>query len=274
MPRIIGLARVAEEADIIELFVRHHVALLDHLIVMVEPFAHKTQAILARLVSEGLAMSVQAPLSPGFRQGEDTAALARQLLTSGEADFVIPLDADELIAVPHPGYLQAAFKQLDERFGCWRWRNLAPLTLAEDRPMLARMSLARREQASDTPFYKVILSRRFAQGEHWLAEGHHCVFAGPPGAVTQSVICPMVELKGARLLHMPIRSVAQIRAKAGLASQILGADRSHAVSHAANHWQALIELMERGAPDLAVLQRAALNYPDVLATYQPETVNL
>jgi hypothetical protein len=276
MQRVVALARVAEEADIIEPFVRHHAAMLDHIVVQVEPFAARTQAILQRLAQEGLPLTVRPPLSPGFRQGEDTTVLARSLLTDGHADVVIPLDADEFIHVPREGYLRAALAQLAHRFGCWRWRNLAPTSLGEDGDVLARMSLARRDEPLQTPVFKVILPRQFATGSHWLAEGHHCVFDGPAGDYARSTPCPMVELKAVRLLHMPIRSLTQVSEKARLARAVLAArqavlDGPADPSGAANHWLALGQLLDRGALTLPTLQQAALNYPDVLAPTRPAT---
>jgi hypothetical protein len=273
--KVVAIARVGDEPDIIEAFVRHHVAIVDRLIVLHDLTHGETLAQLQDLQRAGLPVEVRPPPSPGFRQGRDTLWVGRECAQEG-ADWILPLDADEFIAVPRPGYLQAALTALAGRIGCWRWRNHAPLRLAaESDKILDNLALTRAE--APPPTFKVALPASIfaAASGAWLAEGHHCVFVGPEDDPERSTLAPMIELKAIRLAHVPIRSPAQLARKAAQAGRALAADRAGLLATAGGHWRSLAPHAEGGwsRVSLATLQALALNYPDVTNLTLPATVH-
>ena len=73
--RLIGIAMVRNEADIIEAFVRHNLTVLDALVVVDHGSLDGTGEILALLQREGLPLRVMRDASPGFFQAERMGAL-------------------------------------------------------------------------------------------------------------------------------------------------------------------------------------------------------
>lgn len=272
--RIVGVARVGNEVDIVEAFVRFNLRFLDALIVVADHPSDGTENVLVRLVADGLPLTVESPHHIGFQQGADTALIARRLFAARQADYVLPLDADEFLLLPRPDYLRAALLALQGRIGCWRWRNYAPTTTDNAVPILSRMTRARADEPH--PIFKVVLPATIATDAFWLAEGHHCVFVGPDGDVSASTIAPMIELKAIRLAHMPIRSIDQARQKVANARRALTSVRPTAESfaNAGRHWQQLAtQLANDDALTHDLLVRIALNYPQLAGPLpMPRTV--
>lgn len=94
---IIGVTCVKNEEDIIEAFVRHNLFYLQKLIVLNHGSTDNTSAILSRLVAEGLPLVVEDDLSLGKFQAEKMTRLMHLAVDAHGADWVLPLDADELI---------------------------------------------------------------------------------------------------------------------------------------------------------------------------------
>src|SRR5947208_11559468 len=99
-------AIVRNEADIIEAFVRHNLALLDHLAVVDHGSFDGTSEILAMLVQEGLPLSLIRDERIGYFQPEMITPLVRDLLRRANADFVFVLDADEFLKTPSRNVLE------------------------------------------------------------------------------------------------------------------------------------------------------------------------
>jgi len=90
---------IKNDGDIVEAFVRHHAMLFDHLVVLDHSSTDNTPAILRALQQEGLPLTVMRDESLSFQQGLRTTELARAAFARLGADFVFPLDADELLKV-------------------------------------------------------------------------------------------------------------------------------------------------------------------------------
>lgn len=97
---IIGVTCVKNEEDIIEPFVRHNLFYLDKLIVLNHGSTDGTARILSRLVDEGLPLLVEHDPSLGKFQGEKMTRLMLRAVNDHAADWVLLLDADELIRCP------------------------------------------------------------------------------------------------------------------------------------------------------------------------------
>ena len=129
------------------------------------------------------------------------------LFEHSDADYVIFLDADELVDVPQRSHLENALSQLkgNRTVGLFNWRNCAPLDWS-GRPL----SLGDRILASLhlSPFTKVAMPRRVFEETGATARptfGNHNIDPGDgKGVLYQNV---------GELLHMPIRSLEQIKRK-------------------------------------------------------------
>lgn len=249
---------VGSEADIIESFVRHHAPLLDEMAIIVHRPVDETAEILRNLEEEGLALSRRRARHAAFRQADETAAAARDLLRGG-ADFVVILDADEFLKVPDAGYLRRALPTLPaDRFGAWRWQGYVPLPGDEEREAnpVRRIRHRRREEGIDC--FKVVLTRAFLREEYFLLEGNHCVMQARAGG--SPIMAPMVEFKALRLAHFPVRSRGQLETKVVLGE--LGKRGSDGDPALGSHWRQLYEEIRDGdGLDAEALRRVAVRYP-------------
>ena len=98
MPKkIIAIAMVKNEADVIESFVRHTLSFADELLVCDHQSTDGTRAILERLRGEGLPLAIRTEYRAAYVQAEVTNALLREAVRERGADLVVPLDADEFL---------------------------------------------------------------------------------------------------------------------------------------------------------------------------------
>jgi hypothetical protein len=257
--RIVGVAMVGNEADIIEAFVRHHAGILDELVLIVHHPVDATAEILGSLKDEGLPLTLRLAGDVAFRQAEETSAVARELLRDG-AHFVVPLDADEFLRLPDPGYLRRALPALPEdRFGAWRWQGYVP-TASDDHGEanpVRRIRYRRREEGIDC--FKVVLTRAFLGEEYSLLQGNHCVMRAIAGA--QAVAAPMVELKAVRLAHFPVRSREQFETKVVI-GELRNRGQAALDPALGSHWRHLYrELRNTGSLGPGALRQAAVRYP-------------
>ncbi|GAC1341243.1 MAG: hypothetical protein NVSMB18_12920 [Acetobacteraceae bacterium] len=93
---VVGVSRLLNEADIVEPFIRHHATLLDLHIVLDNGSVDGTVEILHALHAEGLPIQAYQSVSPVFVEEIHNTGLYRLAVQAG-ADWVVPLDADELL---------------------------------------------------------------------------------------------------------------------------------------------------------------------------------
>lgn len=209
--RLIGVAMVRNEADIVEAFVRHNLRFLDHLVVVDHASSDATAEILRRLRDEGLPLTIGLDTSIEFHQGRVLSAAMRQALERYSCDYGFALDADEFVV---PGSRDALERELaripDGGVGYLRWSLHVPdRAVRADAHPFERMRL-RIEDARVT-MRKVVVPRAFASmPSRWIDSGNHWVFDAPAGGPQRVVEGTPLD---ARLAHLPFRSVAQTAQK-------------------------------------------------------------
>src|SRR5256885_4916637 len=129
--RLIGITCASNEADIIEAFVRHHAALLDHLLILEHNTLDGTREILDRLVEEGLPISVEHSSEPRFWQRVYSNRQLRMALEAHAADWVFPLDCDEFLVVPTRDDLEASLARAGAAHARVKWVTYVP-TASDD----------------------------------------------------------------------------------------------------------------------------------------------
>src|SRR5688572_791747 len=95
--RLIGVAMVRNEADVVEAYVRHNLRFLDQLVVVDHGSSDATAEILRRLRGEGLPLALGLDASIEFHQGRVLSDAMRRALPQHDADYGFALDADEFI---------------------------------------------------------------------------------------------------------------------------------------------------------------------------------
>src|ERR1700709_2012931 len=95
--RLVAVSIVKNEADIIEAFVRHTHAWVDHHLIFDHDSTDGTRQILGVLKSEGLPISLFTDDALGNLQQFRSNYLTRIAVEDHGADWVLPLDADEIL---------------------------------------------------------------------------------------------------------------------------------------------------------------------------------
>jgi exopolysaccharide biosynthesis predicted pyruvyltransferase EpsI/glycosyltransferase involved in cell wall biosynthesis len=96
--RLVAISGVRNERDVIEAFVRHTTALIDHLMIVDNGSTDGTREILAALAGEGLPITVKYSDSIGYSQSGWMTALMHEAVQDPEAEWILPLDADEFLS--------------------------------------------------------------------------------------------------------------------------------------------------------------------------------
>ncbi|HEV2738837.1 MAG TPA: glycosyltransferase family 2 protein [Candidatus Elarobacter sp.] len=205
-----GLARVKNEGDVIEEFVRHNLRFLDALTVIDNASFDGTLSVLESLRAEGLPLTIlHDPILPK-RQSETMTRAARQCAAEADWDFLFLLDADEFLKVAdRDGLEQSLAAVAPHENGLLPWVSYVPTRCDdESEPRILNRITYRRAVESTPAFYKSVISRGFAQGGPFsIAQGNHST-NGADGEATAVV------LHHAALAHFPVRSLVQIQSKA------------------------------------------------------------
>jgi hypothetical protein len=212
--KLVGIAMVRNEADILEAFVRHNLTVLDRLLIVDHASMDGSEQILASLVREGLPLVALRSEDEGFPQPAATNAQARNAFADEGADFVIPLDADEFLKVPSRPALEAALAALPPgHHARLAWQTYVPDFAAEPSP-LAALTTARRVASERHGLTKVIVARSFAAQPQAMVEfGHHAVRAPDAQTLAPHALLPAAT---AAIAHVPIRSASQYAAKTAI----------------------------------------------------------
>lgn len=205
--KIVAVACVRDEIDIIEAFVRHTLAWVDHLAVLDNGSTDGTSAILEALRAEGLPLDVVSDPTPGKYLSLRLTRLMHEIaIGRHQADWVLPLDADEFVCIPDGGPLVRPGKHLDRPLQL-AWRTYVPAE--EDDPAECNPVVRLRYRLAEEgwPFTKVMVPHVLASREDAvITQGSHSV------ALTGKE-CPGERVQHACLAHFPIRSAGQFLAK-------------------------------------------------------------
>src|SRR5258708_37082183 len=89
---------VRDEATLLEPFLRHNIGFFDRMFVVDDGSHDATLEIMALLKQEGLDIQLIGQASSGsYYQGPKMKAALAHVLTDGQRDAIVPLDADEFI---------------------------------------------------------------------------------------------------------------------------------------------------------------------------------
>ncbi len=214
----VAIAMVKNEQDIIEPFLRHHAALMDLVFVLENGSADATRSIVENLMHElGNIVMIDIP-DRAQAQSRYVSQTLRSVQSAVFADAVFFLDADEFIHVQSRAALldQVAALPIGPArplmLGRMPWRTFVPDPTLEEMATpdpLLRLRMRRKREVLRPSSSKVFLrlgggfdaSIMCEQGNHKLRSGLDMRLPDRP--------TPMMPL-----LHLPVRSGAQLRVKA------------------------------------------------------------
>lgn len=257
--RIYASAIVRNEADLIEAFVRHNLSVLDGIVVVDHMSQDGTFEILQAMAGEGLPVFVARETSPVFDKLTLCNRLVRHVLTTSDADWVFPLDADEFLKTPARATLEAALARDNAAPAvAIDWQTYVPTVFADD--TLATLRSARRLRVERHGLAKIAVSRRLARTTDLaIGNGHHYLLRGDPTTPTRVAVAALPP-EVAALAHLPVRSARQFTTKIAV-GWLAGLNAPDRKAGEAFHWREAFDYLRSGRP-LSPLQLKAfaLNY--------------
>lgn len=199
--RLVAVAIVKNEADVIEAFVRHTLAWVDHLFILDHESTDGTREILLALRAEGLPLRLFTDDALGHIQEYRSNYLSRLAVRELSADWIVPLDADEFLCGPDRQTLEADLAASMPGHS----RSLTLLnylyTDADDRAEPNPVLRLRHCEPQRSPTRKVMVSAALALDESVTAiMGSHALVRGGQKLPDQ----PLNE--AFHLAHYPLRS--------------------------------------------------------------------
>jgi hypothetical protein len=199
--RLVAVSIVKNEADIIEPFVRHTLAWADHHLVFDHDSTDGTREILGALRREGLPVTLYTDDALGNLQQARSNHLARLAVEKSGADWVLPLDADEVLIGPgRTGLEKALAASPPGRPASLRLLNYYPTDADRDdeaNPLLRLQHC----QATPSATKKILLPAALVRDPHLAAgKGNHALLRGGeilPDAPLPAEFC---------LAHLALRS--------------------------------------------------------------------
>jgi Glycosyl transferase family 2 len=261
------------EADVVESFVRHNLALLDGLAIVDHGSSDGTSEILDALVAEGLPLDVVRDESAGYLQSETMTRAVRHTFARHGADFVFALDGDEFLKVSRRELLESVLATLPHGLhAAMQWQTYVP-EFDSGAPTTANvLERATRRVAEDRHgLHKVIVARAFADTpEAIIAIGNNVVLpSAGHSTAEQPVKHARISAEVVALAHLPVRSARQ------LTNKIVIGWLSHCVARRSNadlafHWRELYqELADGHTPGVERLRAIAANYGLPMAAWLP-----
>jgi len=207
-----GIAMVRNEADVVEVFVRHNLTVLDRLTIVDHGSSDGTPSILAALLEEGLPLEVIAEASEAFSQSDVVTREVRRILSATPADFVFLLDADEFLKVPSRARLEAALDSIPAgMYAIQAWHTYVP---DFSRPLDPFEVIASARKVMPAGIgHKAIVTRAFLESAMYVADGNHHLRRGRGNLGDFDVEPFRLRPEESRLAHVPVRSAAQFSAK-------------------------------------------------------------
>jgi hypothetical protein len=231
--RLVAASRVLNEDDILEAFVRHHAALVDHHIFLDNGSSDRSLAILRALHAEGLPLTVLQARTAHFCETSLLTGLFRMAAGMG-ADWVLMLDCDEFVDQRRmAGDLRARLAALRPE------QSVLGLPVSAFHPLpsdnAADLLVPRRirwRERERRPEPKIVLRGALAAPNVSVAAGNHA-------AMRDGQLIPMTLADDLELAHFPHRSPWQQAAKSAIGRlKVIAAGLEMAAGNVSNHYNA------------------------------------
>ena len=204
--RLVAITVLRNEIDIVEPFVRHTAALVDHHLIIDHCSHDGTGELVNSLRAEGISLSLYRNNDPAYNQPAATNKLMRMAFEEHDADWVLPIDGDEFIQPPEDGpTLREALTDPPKHRGSliYPFRTYHPHHADDSNEVNAAKRIVNHFEYETGEYHKIIVHRSAAKHDdaHIRPGNHHLNFG-------DNYVEPTL-LEGFELAHFPVRSLGQ-----------------------------------------------------------------
>jgi hypothetical protein len=277
--KLVGIAMVGNEADIIEAFVRENCRYLDHLMVADHNSLDGTREILAELVAEGLPITVERIEAIAYAQTAVTNRLLGTALEKFAPDWIFPLDADEVLDAASRAALEDELAGIPGQHGCIAWITHVPTAFDDSGEQHPLRRIAHRyaypipDPRENPPVWKLVINASLFgpyTDRYAIEKGSHRIVFRDTNEPSGQPVRPLVDV---RLRHFPVRSYDQLATKIGIGvpQKLLSVSK---LDQAGIQWPLMWRAMLEGRCDISLLQSACRQYLDTGRKSAEETVDV
>ena len=237
-----GISVVKNEADIIEVFIRHNLKYLNKLYIVEHNSQDNTPEIINSLKTEGYNIEIYTNQSSRHIQAEEFNNLIRKT----DADFITFLDADEFII--SLDFTKELAKLPTDVVSFLTWHNYMPQTTDDKTEINVLKRIQHKLYPVDTNQHKAIIPKSiYSRPDSFVLLGGHEIYYKNE----ELVPAPYQVISSIHLAHFPIRSLNQIKVKAfanwlaKLADPLHQSGRLHDGKIPTwHHWKVLFDLFK------------------------------
>ncbi|MGL5693801.1 MAG: glycosyltransferase family 2 protein [Peptostreptococcaceae bacterium] len=203
--KIVSVTMVKNECDIIELFVRHNLQVLDEMYIIDHLSTDNTVPILEKLKEEGLPIHILKYNSEAYPHGWLMTKVQEMIINENKADFIMFIDVDELIYSDSKEFISSLFDINEKNSYLIYELNYVLRECDENKNIPLHEKLLYR--ISQVGASKSILNVNFHENKPvQCAEGGHSIYKNTPGDIPLKHIAT-------HLSHFPYRSREQFLSK-------------------------------------------------------------
>jgi SAM-dependent methyltransferase/glycosyltransferase involved in cell wall biosynthesis len=207
--RLIGIAMIKNERDIVEAFVRHNLQFLDAILMIDNCSSDGTREILENLLKEGKPIVIFDEPEFAYFQSERITKFCLNICRFFSPDFVFVLDADEFIKASSRDFLEHYLTFLpSDNCGVIPWHTYV-LNLNDDPSISNPIQRIKHRCKQEYPaYYKCLIPRSIlAREDYVINQGNHFVYDHDGNMLQHGA---MLEIA---IAHYPVRSPIQIAQK-------------------------------------------------------------
>ncbi len=203
--RVVLISKIRDEADILDIFLRYHQRLTDHMIIMNHASTDSSRDILRSY--EGPDLTVVEEYHPAHRQIPHLTALMNKAATQQKADWILSLDADEFLRGGTD--VRSILETLPtDKPVAVPWQTYVPHPEKNEGTHLLEQMPYRRD-TEPAQFFKVLIPGQLVRSQSlYVGDGTHHVCDMTTDQPLQSISTDRLSIA-----HFPIRSPDQFRRK-------------------------------------------------------------
>jgi len=210
--KIISVTMTRNESDILELFVRYHLRIVDYMIIIQHLSLDRTPEILEALKAEGLPLEIVRETGTAFDQSVITTQFMKRAVAEHGADWVLPLDVDEFLTANEGFEVRPLLEKLSpEKVHSIFWKTYIPRAEdPQDIPLLFER-IQYRLAGETKPTRKLFVPKAIATlNDVFIGTGNHRIIneCGRRHKGIRYYNAPHLHLA-----HFPVRSANQISTK-------------------------------------------------------------